>query len=157
MHINAFFDLHTKTYTDAVIQSFHKHDEFAAFCKIVDRHEILPNIKNIYIGDRGFYSYNNITHVIETRQFFLFRTKDIGKKGLISKFDIPGTNEFDISVRVSLVRSNRSSISIREGTYRRFIGKDISFDFIPYGSKDVYELEFRILRFLISNRPMNAL
>lgn len=151
MHINVFFDLHTKTYTDAVIQSFHKHDEFAAFCKIVDRHEILPNTKNIYIGDRGFCSYNNMAHVIETGQFFLFRTKDIGKKGLIGKFDIPDTNEFDISVRVSLVRSNRSSISIREGTYRRFIGKDVSFDFIPYGSKDVYELEFRILRFPISD------
>ena len=71
MHINAFFDLKSKTYTDAVIQSFHKHDEFAAFCQIVDRHEVIADTKNIYIGDRGYCSYNNMAHVIETGQFFL--------------------------------------------------------------------------------------
>lgn len=151
MHINAFFDLKSKTYTDAVIQSFHEHDEFAAFCQIVDRHEVIAGTKNIYIGDRGYCSYNNMAHVIETGQFFLFRTKDTDKKGLIGNFDFPDTDEFDISVRVSLVRSNHRSVIVRDGTYRRFIGKSVSFDFLSYGSKDCYELELRILRFPISD------
>lgn len=53
MYINAFFDLDTKIYTDAIIQSAHKKDEFLAFCQLVDRHEISDNSKCIFIGDRG--------------------------------------------------------------------------------------------------------
>ena len=150
IHINAFYDLQSKTYTDAVIQSFHKHDEFAAFCQFVDRHEVIENTKNIYIGDRGYCSYN-MAHVIEAGQFFLFRTKDTGKKGLIGNFNFPDTDEFDISVHVMLVRSHHRSVIVRDGTYRRFIGENVSFDFLPYGSKECYELEFRVLRFPISD------
>lgn len=38
IHINAFYDLNTHTYTDALLQPVHHKDEFRAFCTIVDRH-----------------------------------------------------------------------------------------------------------------------
>jgi hypothetical protein len=150
MHLNAFYDLNKHTYTDAIIQPVHNKDEFSAFCDIVDRHEILEDIKNIFIGDRGYCSYNNMAHVIENNQFFLFRTKDIHSKGLVGGFDFPNDESFDITVKVTLVRNQSKGMPPVEG-YRRFVDKSTSFDFVEYGSKDTYFLSFRIVRFPISD------
>ena len=98
MHLNAFYDLTTHTYTDALIQPVHCKNEFSAFCDMVDRHEVIEGRKNIYIGDRGYCSYNNMAHVLEQNQFFLFRTKDIHSKGLVGNFDFPEEEAFDIEV-----------------------------------------------------------
>lgn len=150
MHLNAFYDLEKHTYTDSIIQPVHNKDEFRAFCDIVDRHEILPNTKNIFIGDRGYCSYNNMAHVIEKDQYFLFRTKDIHSKGLVSGFDFPDDESFDITVKVTLVRSHSKKITPKDG-YKRFVDKATSFDFITYGSLDTFELSFRIVRFHLSD------
>ena len=150
MHLNAFYDLDKHTYTDALIQPIHNKDEFLAFCDIVDRHEILPDTKNIFIGDRGYCSYNNMAHVIEKGQYFLFRTKDIQSKGLVGRFDFPDDESFDITVKVTLVRNHSKKLTPTEG-YKRFIDKATSFDFITYGSGDTYELSFRIIRFPLSD------
>lgn len=75
MHLNAFYDLDSHTYTDALIQPVHYKNEFSAFCDIVDRHAILDGRKNVYIGDRGYCSYNNMAHVVEQGQliYILFK------------------------------------------------------------------------------------
>lgn len=151
MHLNAFFDLETHTYTDALIQSVHTKNEFSAFCDMVDRHDILPGRKNVYIGDRGYCSYNNMAHVLEQDQYFLFRTKDIHSKGLIGNFDFPDTESFDIDVRVTLVRSHSKKVSANREGYIRFVDQAASFDYIEYGSYDTYEISFRIVRFPISD------
>lgn len=156
LHINAFYDLEKHTYTDAVLQPVHKKDEFRAFCTIVDRHPIIPNLKNIYIGDRGYCSYNNMAHVINSDQFFLFRAKDIHQKGIIGKFRFPNEESFDTSVNVTLVRSNSKKIDCGD-TYRRFIDKATSFDFVDYGSMDTYKLSFRVVRFKISDNSYECL
>ena len=150
IHINAFYDLDRHTYTDALLQPVHNKNEFSAFCEIVDRHPVLPGSYNVYIGDRGYCSYNNMAHVIEKQQFFLFRAKDIHSKGLVGKFDYPDEESFDISVTVTLVRSHSAKISTPDA-YRRFVDKATSFDFIEYGSSDTYTLSFRIVRFLITD------
>lgn len=150
MHLNAFYDLDRHTYTDAIIQPVHKKDEYLAFCNIVDRHVVLPDTKNVYIADRGYCSYNNMAHVIENGQFFLFRAKDIHSKGLTYNFDYPNSNSFDISVKVTLVRSKSRKIKVKDG-YRRFVDAKTSFDYIEYGTLDTYELSFRIVRFPLSD------
>ena len=150
MHLNAFYDLTTHTYTDALIQPVHCKNEFAAFCDMVDRHEIQEERKNVYIGDRGYCSYNNMAHVMEQNQFFLFRTKDIHSKGLVGNFDFPEEESFDIDVRVTLVRSHSKKVPASPGTYKRFVDQASTFDYIDYGSYDTYELAFRIIRFPLS-------
>lgn len=150
IHINAFYDLDTNTYSDILLQPVHEKDEFAAFCSLVDSHALLPGISDIFIGDRGYCSYNNMAHVIERNQYFLFRTKDIHGKGLAGSFDYPDSDSFDVTVNVTLTRSRRKSIAIREGSYRRYVDSASSFDFIEYGSTDTYELSFRVVRFPIS-------
>lgn len=150
MYLNAFYDLTTHTYTDAMIQPVHEKNEFGAFCNMVDRHEIPAGKKNVYIGDRGYCSYNNMAHMLEQKQFFLFRTKDIHSRGLVSNFDFPEEEAFDIDVRVSLVRSHSRKVMTDPGTYKRFVDQASAFDYISYGSYDTYELAFRIIRFSLT-------
>ena len=156
IHINAFFDLNSHTYTDALLQPVHHKDEFRAFCTIVDRHTVLPGTKNVYIGDRGYCSYNNMAHVIHNGQYFLFRTKDIHQKGLVGNFDFPDDDTFDITVDVSLVRSHSSKIDCG-ASYRRFVDAAASFDYLEYGSKDTYPLSFRIVRIKLSDDSFECL
>lgn len=151
MHLNAFYDLQRHTYTDALIQPVHGKDEFRAFCDMVDRHCALSGTKDVFIGDRGYCSYNNMAHVLEKGQYFLFRAKDIHSKGLVGNFDFPDADSFDIQVNVTLVRSHKKKISVREGFYRRYVDANASFDYVPYGSLDTYDLTFRIVRFPISD------
>jgi IS4 transposase len=91
-----------------------------------------------------------MAHAIEKGQYFLFRTKDIHSKGLVAGFDFPDDESFDITVKVTLVRSHSSKIPSTDG-YKRFVDKAISFDFITYGSLDTYELSFRVVRFPLSD------
>jgi hypothetical protein len=156
MHLNVFYDLKKHTYTDALIQPVHHKDEFRAFCNMVDRYEPPPCKRTVFVGDRGYCSYNNMAHVMEKGQFFLFRTKDIHSKGLVGNFDFPKDEEsFDINVDVTLVRS--SSKKIRVSGYRRCVDKATSFDFIEYGSKDTYSLSFRIVRFPLSGHSYECI
>lgn len=157
MHINAIYDLTRNTYTDALLQSAHHKDEFRAFCQMVDRHPVMKNTKNVFIADRGYCSYNNMAHVIESGQFFLIRTKDIGKKGLIGNFDIPEDPEFDLNIKVTLARSHKKSIRATEGFYRRTIDKNASFDFIEAGTDLTYDMEFRIVRFQYADDAYEAI
>lgn len=157
MHLNAFYDLTTHTYTDALLQPVHNKNEFGAFCDMVDRHEILEGSKNVYIGDRGYCSYNNMAHVIEQGQSFLFRTKDIHSKGLVGNFDFPEDESFDINVKVTLVRSHSRKVRVNPDTYKRFVDQASTFDYIPYGSYETYELAFRIIRFPISESSFECI
>lgn len=157
MHINAFYDLKRHIYTNALIQPAHQKDEFSAFCQLVDSHTSSSDAKIIFIGDRGYCSYNNMAHVIEKGQYFLFRTKDINSKGLIGNFDFPDTAEFDITVNVTLTRSHRKSIKIPDGFYRRYVDQAAAFDYIKYGSTDTYNLTFRIARFAISENTYECI
>ena len=92
-----------------------------------------------------------MAHVMEKGQYFLFRTKDIHSKGLIGNFDFPDTDSFDIQVNVTLVRSHKKNIPIKEGFYKRYVDVNASFDYVTYGSLDTYNLTFRIVRFPISD------
>jgi len=156
IHINAFQDLDTHLYTDAILQPIRNKDEFCAFCTIVDRHPVMPGSNNIYIGDRGYCSYNNMAHVIENGQYFLFRTKDIDKKGLVGNFDFPNEDTFDVTVNVSLVRSTSSKINCGDD-YRRFIGAAVSFDYLEYGSDSKYHISFRVVRVKLSDNNYECL
>lgn len=156
IHVNAMFDLDTEMYTAAVLQPVKCYDEYSAFCEMVDNHPLLKDIKNIYIGDRGYCSYNNMAHVVESGQLFLFRSKDITSKGILKNFDYPDNDTFDIPVTVTLVRSHSKKISGTEG-YVRFVDSNASFDYINYGSLDTYKLSFRIVRLKLSDNSYECL
>lgn len=61
-------------YIVAVIQSARLENKHEVFCDMVDRYERIP--KTVFFVDRGYESYNNISHVNEKGLYYLFRTKD---------------------------------------------------------------------------------
>lgn len=151
LHINAMYVLGENIYSDVLMQPVHEKDEFRAFCTLVDRHVSHADTRNVFIGDRGYCSYNNMAHVAEKGQYFLFRAKDGTGKGILHNFEFSNSELYDEEVTLSLTRSNRKDISVRKGTYRRYISKAVSFDYLEHGSRDVFELSFRAVRFPLSD------
>lgn len=146
IHVNGLFDIDRHIYMDALLQPVHEKDEFNAFCTMVDRLPLLPDLKDIYIGDRGYCSYNNMAHVIEKGQFFLFRSKDVLSKGILKNLGLPTEGTFDETVTLTLMRRQSKKIPVPSGSHPRFVGMDISFDYIQYGSDDTYTMTFRVVR-----------
>ena len=156
MHLNALYDLDTHTYEDALIQPVHPKDEFGAFCSMVDRYQARPGEKTVFIGDRGYPSYNTMAHVIHNGNFFLFRAKDITGRGMTKGLALPQCDSFDEEVCISIVRSHSKKVGDTPGK-QHFVGKDISFDFVEYGSFDSYTLSFRVVRFPLSDDSYECL
>ena len=63
----------------------------------------------------------------------------------------------EVAAQVTLTRSHRKSIKIKDGFYRRYVDQAASFDYIKYGSEDTYDLTFRIVRFPISEDTYECL
>jgi len=97
-----------------------------------------------------------MAHVIENNQYFLFRAKDIDKKGLVGNFEFPDEDTFDVTVNVSLVRSQSSKIDCGDD-YRRFVDAAASFDYLEYGSDSKYRISFRIVRVKLSDDSYECL
>jgi hypothetical protein len=157
MHVIAFQDLGTHLYTDVLTQPIHEINEYKAFCNIVDRHPVLAGSKNVYVADRGFCSYNNMAHVINAGQYFLFRTKGTGCKGLTGNFDLPQSDIFDTDIDVTLVRRRSKEVRVAENRYRRFVTEKTAFDYIEFGSDETYDISLRLVRFPLSDNTCECL
>ena len=164
-HAIAMYDLDTDIYTDCIVQPIRNKDEFGAFRDIVDRHPLpADGTSLVFLADRGFCSYNNMAHVIERGQYFLFRAKDISSKGLLHHIDLPDSESFDMTIKFILVRRQSAKLQVPVDGYRRFVGEAQAFDYVDYGSSDYYELTVRAVRFelspgnfesLVTNLPSN--
>ncbi len=146
VHLNALYDLDTHTYQDALIQPVHLKDEFRAFCTMVDRLETPDGISDIFIADRGYCSYNNMAHVLEKNQFFLFRSKDVNIRGMAGHLPVPKEGAFDLCLDIVIKRSHSKKITA-SGDYVTFVDAASAFDFVPYGSLDTYTIPVRVVRF----------
>ena len=62
LHLNACYDLLSRRYVDAIIQSGNKKNECLAMNTMVDRFQSAHNA--IFIADRYFESYNVFAHVL---------------------------------------------------------------------------------------------
>ena len=147
MHLNALYDLLERRYLEVLLQPAHGKDEFCALTTMVDRYSPNNGQKVIFIGDRGYSSYNVFAHIIKKGQYFLIRTKDKGRKGMVNGIDLPDSEEFDVTVTLRLVRRQTKVAKSIEN--RRFVCKNVSFDFLEYGSAGFYPLTLRIVRFAL--------
>ena len=149
LHLNAMYDLNKKIYIDMVIQPARLENENTAFCEMVDRYNGIS--KTIFIVDRGFESYNNIAHVREKGAFYLFRCKEINSSGILSglKHKLPTSEQFDCNISINLTRKWTKQIANQPELYKYFHKKDC-FDYIDLEKNIYYKMEFRVLRFLIS-------
>ena len=149
LHLNAMFDLLGKTYTDVIIQPGRLENEHKAFCDMVDRYNGMS--KTIFIVDRGYESYNNLAHVQEKGAFFLFRCKEISSSGILSglKHMLPTKDEFDCNISIILTRKCTKEVVNHPEVYKYFHKKDC-LDYIDLKDNPYYKMEFRVLRFPIS-------
>lgn len=151
VHLNAMYDINAGIYTDGVIQPIRQMDEYRAFCTMVDRCPGRNGSKTVFIGDRGYCSYNNMAHVIEAGQYFLFRCKDVDSKGILLNLGLPADAPQDAWVTYTLVRrQSKKAVSGLDGIVR-FVCRNISFDYIPPNSPGAYRLAFRIVRFRLDD------
>jgi hypothetical protein len=152
MHLNALYDLLSRTYVDAIIQPARQENEKRALCDMIDRYQ--GNSKAIFIADRGFESYNIFAHVIEKESFFLVRVKDLESTGILSseqmRAKLPINREsFDETVTIILTRKQTKDVKSNPEKYR-FLPVNSTFDFLDLYSRQFYEIKLRTLRFPIS-------
>lgn len=164
LHLNALYDLDSHTYQDALIQPVHLKDEFRAFCTMVDRLETPDGVSDIFIADRGYCSYNNMAHVLEKNQFFLFRSKDVNVRGMAGHIPVPKEGGFDLCLDILIKRSHSKKVTA-SGDYVTFVDAASTFDFVPYGSLGTYTIPLRVVRFplddgsfecIMTNLPTDA-
>ena len=153
IHLNAVYDLLNRTYVDAEIQSRRKFNEHAALISMVDRFKW--DNKAIFIADRGYESYNNFAHINNAGYNFLIRVKDIDSGGILSSFSFDDC-EFDITIKRLLTRVQTNDIKNAPDIYK-FLPNNSKFDYLPPKSKDFYEINFRVVRFKISDDKYECL
>lgn len=148
IHLDALYDLISKTYIDASLQAKRTVNEHNAFVKMVDRAD--NSQKAIITADRGYESYNNMAHIIEKGWFFVFRAKE--SFGIITKTAVPKEKEFDIWTTITLTKRQtkltRQLMKSDPGRYR-WLPPHAVFDYLAPKDDKFYVLHFRVVRFLL--------
>lgn len=149
IHINAFFSVLDKKFTDLLIQPARKRNEYSAFCQMVDRSE--SDTPVIYLCDRGYASYNAFAHVIESGQFFVMRCTD-DKTEKILGFPLDNIRQLDYHVERILSRSQskKKRLHPEQEEQYRFVCKNVPMDYITQGHPE-YRLSLRIIRIELSD------
>ena len=149
IHINAFFSVLDKKFTDLLIQPARKRNEYSAFYQMVDRSE--SDTPVIYLCDRGYASYNAFAHVIENGQFFVMRCTD-DKTEKILGFPLDNIRQLDYHVERILSRSQskKKRLHPEQEEQYRFVCKNVPMDYITQGHPE-YRLSLRIIRIELSD------
>lgn len=103
VHINAFYSILDRRFTNLVVQPARKRNEYVAFCGMVDAAG-RDGPSTIYFADMGYTSYNNFAHVIEHKQFFLIRCNDKRLGGILGR-KVGGLKEMDCRVERIFTRT----------------------------------------------------
>jgi hypothetical protein len=151
LYLNAMYDLCTKLYVDAFIQSYRHKNENIALTDMVDRSNIKENI--IVIADRGFECYNSFAHIQEKGLNYLIRVKDINSNGIISSLHLPNIEEFDIFFNLIHTRKNNKEIDAHPEIYK-VISHSANFDF--FNETGFYTISFRVVRFKITDNSYES-
>ena len=151
MHLNALYDLLSRSYADAIIQPARQENENKAMCDMIDRYP--GHSKTLFIADRGYENYNIFAHVQENGMFYLIRAKDLSSNGIVSslKNQLPDDQEsFDTAVSITLTKKQIKEVKANKEKYR-IIMKDTPFDFVDLHFNWFYEMKMRVVRFPIAD------
>ena len=95
LHLNAFYDVLNRIYTDVLVQTAADYNESRACATMIDRSK-LENV--ILVADRGYENYNIFAHAIEKGWKFAIRVKDKNSNGIASGLNLPSNDELDIDI-----------------------------------------------------------
>jgi hypothetical protein len=154
LHLNAMYDLCNRVYVDTIVQSGRKENEFKALIDMVERSDIKE--QTIVIADRGYESYNVFEHIEKKGWNYVIRIKDICSNGIASGLSLPNQEAFDIEYRTLLTRRHTNEIKAHPEKYK-FMPSNQKFDYLPVGDKGNYPINFRIIRFAISENTYEVI
>ena len=149
VHINAFYSILDRGFTNLVVQPGRKRNEYAAFCEMVDAAGS-DGPPTIYFADMGYASYHNFAHVTRNGQFFLIRRNDKRLGGILGR-KVVGLKEMDCRVERILTRTKskkKRSRPLLSERYR-YICPAVPFDYLDEGHNE-YDISPRVVRFEIS-------
>ena len=161
LHLDAMYDLLQHTYTDAIILGQRKANERSSLCKMMERSQI----KNaLLILDRGYEGYNLMAHAQEKGWKFLIRVQDVlSSRGIAAGLDLPDTDEFDISINLSLFTKQTNELKqlLQDKNHFKRIRPE-TFDFLPKKNRkhepvSFFPVSFRIVRFKITNNSYETI
>jgi hypothetical protein len=148
LHLNAIYDLSNHIYTDVLIQPRRKMNEYDAFAKMVDSSRISQ--KSIVIADRGYESYNLFAHIEQKGWNYLIRVKDINSNGILSGFDLPSTDEFDVKINIILTKKQTKKEKANPKLFK-FVPNNSRFDYLDLDHNKYYPISLRVLRIKVND------
>lgn len=147
MHLNAMYDLCSRVYVDSIVQPGRKENESQALINMVDRSDLKE--RTILIADRGYEGYNVFEHIVKKGWNYVIRVKDIESNGIVSGLSLPKQKEFDEKYSILLTRRQTNEIKAHPEKYK-FMPANQNFDYLPIKDKGSYRINFRVVRFAIS-------
>ena len=154
LHLNAMYDLCSRVYVDSIVQLGRNENEFKALTEMVDRSDIKE--QTIVIADRGYESYNVFEHINKKGWNYVIRVKDIGSNGITSGLSLPNKETFDIEYSTLLTRRQTNEVKAHPEKYK-FMSSTKNFDYLPVGDKEIYPINFRVVRFAISENTYEVI
>lgn len=148
IHINAFYSILDRRFTDLIVQPGRKRNEYTAFCQMVDVADKTDPL-TIYFCDMGYASYNNFAHIIENGKYFLIRCNDKKAEGILG-YSLDGIREIDCHVDRILSRSQSKKKMTRpqQADRYRHVCKSVPMDYLD-SNRTEYDISLRIVRFEI--------
>lgn len=163
IHINAFYSILDRRFTDIVVQPGRKRNEYAAFCQLVDSVG-RDDPPTVFFADMGYASYNNFAHVVENGHYFLIRCNDRRLSGILG---LPVYDLGEMECRVDRILTRTQSQKLRSrpelSDQYRYICKAVPMDYLG-DNRPEYDISLRIVRFeiepgsfenIVTNLPEN--
>ena len=151
LHLNAFYDVLNRIYTDVLIQTASEYNEARACITMIEK-STMDNA--ILLADRGYENYNVMAHAINKGWKFAIRIKDRNSSGIASALALPESSEFDTDITLTFSRKNTRAA--KNAGYK-WMPANQMFDFLPPKSEKTYTLSFRIVRFPISENSYEVI
>lgn len=95
---------------DTTVQPSRMKNESTAMTDMIDRFDL--NIKMIIMANREYETYNIFAHTEKKGMNYLIRVKNKNSNEMISSYDLPEEDEFDVDV--SLILTKKQTNEIRE-------------------------------------------
>ena len=154
LHLNTVYDVCSKLYVDASIQSGTKRGETTAAVDLIKR--LSDKFPVIIVADRGYENYNLFAHIEERLFDYVIRIKDFSSNGILSGIKFPKLDEFDITRNLVITRHSTGPFAVNPKVYKYF-SKEERFDFIENSKAADYEIQIRFVRFKLDNGEYEVL
>ena len=152
--LNTIFDLCNKLYVDAIIQPIKNQNENLALRRMVDRLDV--NEKAIIIADRGYENYNAFAHIEQKGLKYIIRVRDKESRGIAASLKaLPHSDIFDEKIALKLTRQQTKAIKLNSDY--KFLPSNVIFDYLEAGSTNIYEMNFRVVRFKMSENTYETI